>query len=84
MLFLLGRFDRLLYVGPPDEKDREAIFHIHLKKMPCSSDMCIEELARLTSSCTGADISLICREAAIAAIEVSSLFNVVVYLFFLI
>ncbi|KAM3288903.1 calmodulin-interacting protein [Capsicum chacoense] len=66
-----GRFDRLLYVGPPDEKDREAIFHIHLKKMPCSSDMCIEELARLTSSCTGADISLICREAAIAAIEES-------------
>ncbi|PHT30162.1 Calmodulin-interacting protein [Capsicum baccatum] len=66
-----GRFDRLLYVGPPDEKDREAIFHIHLEKMPCSSDMCIEELARLTSSCTGADISLICREAAIAAIEES-------------
>ncbi|XP_059295864.1 calmodulin-interacting protein 111 isoform X2 [Lycium ferocissimum] len=64
-----GRFDRLLYVGPPDEKDREAIFHIHLKKMPCSSDICIEELARLTSGCTGADISLICREAAIAAIE---------------
>ncbi|KAK4378102.1 hypothetical protein RND71_004398 [Anisodus tanguticus] len=66
-----GRFDRLLYVGPPDEKDREAIFHIHLKKMPCSSDICIEELARLTSGCTGADISLICREAAIAAIEES-------------
>ncbi|KAJ8534317.1 hypothetical protein K7X08_007641 [Anisodus acutangulus] len=66
-----GRFDRLLYVGPPDEKDREAIFHIHLKKMPCSSDIWIEELARLTSGCTGADITLICREAAIAAIEES-------------
>ncbi|XP_049369548.1 calmodulin-interacting protein 111 isoform X1 [Solanum verrucosum] len=66
-----GRFDRLLYVGPPDERDRESIFHIHLKKMPCSSDICIEELARLTSGCTGADISLICREAAIAAIEES-------------
>ncbi|MCD9640353.1 hypothetical protein HAX54_025629 [Datura stramonium] len=66
-----GRFDRLLYVGPPDEKDREAIFGIHLKKMPCSSDICIEELARLTSGSTGADISLICREAAIAAIEES-------------
>ncbi|XP_075110387.1 calmodulin-interacting protein 111 isoform X3 [Nicotiana tabacum] len=64
-----GRFDRLLYVGPPDKKDREAIFHIHLQKMPCSSDICIKDLARLTSGCTGADISLICREAAIAAIE---------------
>ncbi|XP_016507038.2 calmodulin-interacting protein 111 isoform X1 [Nicotiana tabacum] len=66
-----GRFDRLLYVGPPDEKDREAIFHIHLQKMPCSSDICIKDLARLTSGCTGADISMICREAAIAAIEES-------------
>ncbi|XP_009773790.1 calmodulin-interacting protein 111 isoform X4 [Nicotiana tabacum] len=66
-----GRFDRLLYVGPPDKKDREAIFHIHLQKMPCSSDICIKDLARLTSGCTGADISLICREAAIAAIEES-------------
>ncbi|XP_075110386.1 calmodulin-interacting protein 111 isoform X2 [Nicotiana tabacum] len=55
----------------PDKKDREAIFHIHLQKMPCSSDICIKDLARLTSGCTGADISLICREAAIAAIEES-------------
>ncbi|CAH9105362.1 unnamed protein product [Cuscuta epithymum] len=64
-----GRFDRLLYVGPPDENDREDIFRIHLRKIPCGSDVCIKELARLTDGCTGADISLICREAAIAAIE---------------
>ncbi|CAH9062289.1 unnamed protein product [Cuscuta europaea] len=64
-----GRFDRLLYVGPPDENDREDVFRIHLRKIPCSSDVCIKELARLTNGCTGADISLICREAAITAIE---------------
>ncbi|KAG8372164.1 hypothetical protein BUALT_Bualt12G0038000 [Buddleja alternifolia] len=64
-----GRFDRLLYVGPPSKKDREDIFRVHLNHMPCSSGVCISELARLTESCTGADISLICREAAIAAIE---------------
>ncbi|GLT95713.1 hypothetical protein SLE2022_133800 [Rubroshorea leprosula] len=66
-----GRFDRLLYVGPPNKSDREDIFHIHLRKIPCSSDVNLKELACLTEGCTGADISLICREAAIAALEES-------------
>ncbi|KHG11529.1 Calmodulin-interacting protein [Gossypium arboreum] len=66
-----GRFDRLLYVGPPDENDREEIFRIHLSKSPCSSDVSLKELAHLTEGCTGADISLICREAAVIALEES-------------
>ncbi|KAI3927710.1 hypothetical protein MKW92_010426 [Papaver armeniacum] len=66
-----GRFDRLLYVGPPNETDREDIFHIHIQKMPCGLDVSIRELSVLTDGCTGADISLICREAALAAIEES-------------
>ncbi|KAL6569867.1 hypothetical protein OROMI_014381 [Orobanche minor] len=53
-----GRFDRLVYVGPPNEKDREEIFRIHLRKMTCSSDVCIKELASLSEGYTGADISL--------------------------
>ncbi|KAK6124822.1 hypothetical protein DH2020_041438 [Rehmannia glutinosa] len=64
-----GRFDRLLYVGPPNRKDREDIFRVHLQRMPCSSDVCISELSFLTEGCTGADISLICRGAGIAALE---------------
>ncbi|MBA0680433.1 hypothetical protein Goari_012128 [Gossypium aridum] len=66
-----GRFDRLLYVGPPNENDREDIFRIHLSKSPCSSDVSLKELAHLTEGCTGADISLICREAAVIALEES-------------
>lgn len=60
-------------MGPPNETDREDIFRIHLRKMPCSSDVCVKELAILTEGCTGADISFICREAAVAAIEVCEL-----------
>ena len=67
---MTGRFDRLLFVGPPNEIDRGEIFRIHLRKIPCDPDVTIKELARLTNGCTGADISLICREAAVAAIEV--------------
>ncbi|KAJ6380763.1 hypothetical protein OIU77_029628 [Salix suchowensis] len=64
-----GRFDRLLYVGPPNQNDREDIFRIHMRKVPCSSDVNVKKLACLTDGCTGADIALICREAAVAAIE---------------
>lgn len=69
-MILGGRFDRLLYVGPPDKKDREDIFHVHLRKRPCTSDVCIKDLALLTEGYTGADISRVCNEAAIRAIEV--------------
>lgn len=64
-----GRFDRMLYVGPPNEKEREDIFDIHLRKMPCSSDVDKRVLSQLTEGFTGADISLICREAAMKALE---------------
>lgn len=57
-------------MGPPNETDRQDIFHIHIQKMPCGLDVSIRELSILTDGCTGADISLICREAALAAIEV--------------
>ncbi|KAL4182495.1 hypothetical protein AMTRI_Chr11g150400 [Amborella trichopoda] len=66
-----GRFDRLLYVGPPNHRDREDIFRIHVNKIPCGSDVNLSELASLTEGCTGADVSLICREAALAALEES-------------
>ncbi|KAG6548025.1 hypothetical protein Mapa_010459 [Marchantia paleacea] len=64
-----GRFDRILYVGPPDEDARRQIFGIHLGKMPYSPDVCISSLAAMTSSYTGADISAVCREAAMIALE---------------
>lgn len=57
-------------MGPPNEVDREEIFRIHLHKIPCGSDVNIKELASITAGYTGADISLVCREAAVAAIEV--------------
>lgn len=64
-----GRFDRVLDVQPPDEADRADIFRIHTRSMPCSADMNLNELARLTEGYTGADIKLICREAAVAALD---------------
>ncbi|CAN7056994.1 unnamed protein product [Brassica rapa subsp. trilocularis] len=67
--------DRLLYVGPPNEADGEAILKIHLRTIPCSSAICLKELASVTKGYTGADISLTCRGAAIAALEVNFFFS---------
>jgi transitional endoplasmic reticulum ATPase len=64
-----GRFDRLIYVPPPDEKTRLQIFKIHTRKMPLDEDVSLEKLAALTEGYTGADIAAICREAAMNAIR---------------
>ncbi len=64
-----GRFDRFIYIRPPDLKEREAILKIHLKGKPLSDEVDIRELARRTEGYVGADIEAICREAAILALR---------------
>ncbi len=59
-----GRFDRLIYVGEPDEKSRLQIFKIYTKEMPLAKDVDLGQLANLTKYYSGADIESLCREAA--------------------
>jgi len=64
-----GRFDRIIYVPPPDIKARAEIFKVHTKKIKLSSDVNLEELARRTEGYTGADIAAVVREAAMLALR---------------
>ena len=64
-----GRFDKLIFVGPPDEKARLEILKIHTKNMPLAKDVKIEELAKRTENYSGADLAAICKEAALAALR---------------
>ncbi|HIP58259.1 MAG TPA: AAA family ATPase, partial [Archaeoglobus profundus] len=64
-----GRFDRLVYVRPPDKKSRLAIFKIHTRNMPLADDVNLEELAELTEGYVGADIEAVCREAVMLALR---------------
>ncbi len=64
-----GRFDRLVYVRPPDKKSRFAIFKIHTRNMPLAEDVDLEELAEMTEGYVGADIEAICREAVMLALR---------------
>ncbi len=64
-----GRFDRLVYVRPPDKLSRYAIFKIHTRDMPLAEDVDLEELAAITEGYVGADIEAICREAVMLALR---------------
>lgn len=64
-----GRFDRLIYVRPPDKQSREKIFNIHLTGKPLEDDVNISELADITEGYVGADIESISREAAMLALR---------------
>lgn len=64
-----GRFDRVIFVPPPDEEERCAIFRIHTKDMPLADDVSLEELARKTEGYVGADIAGVCREAGLQVIR---------------
>ena len=57
-----GRFDKRLYVGPPNGVAREAVFNVHLRGLPLASDVDIPELARLAEGYSGAEIKAICNE----------------------
>ncbi|MCE4617830.1 MAG: CDC48 family AAA ATPase [Desulfurococcales archaeon] len=58
-----GRFDRLIYVPPPDKEARKEIFKVHTRKIPLADDVDLDKLAELTEGYTGADIEAVVREA---------------------
>ena len=62
-----GRFDRQIFVTPPDVNGRERILHVHSRNKPLGDDVDLKLLARQTSGLTGADLANICNEAAIFA-----------------
>ena len=64
-----GRFDKSIFIGPPDKESREKIFNIHTANKPLDTDVDIGALAEKTDGCTGADISAICNEAVMNAVR---------------
>ncbi|MCZ2845257.1 MAG: CDC48 family AAA ATPase [Candidatus Bathyarchaeota archaeon] len=64
-----GRFDRLLYIPPPNLEARIEIFKIHTKNKRLEKDIDLEDLAKRTEGYSGADISSICNSAVLMAIK---------------
>jgi len=59
-----GRIDELIYVGMPDIKARESLFHIELSKLPMAEDIDYANLARMTEGYNCSDISYIVKYAS--------------------
>lgn len=64
-----GRFDRLLYVPPPDKEARIQILKIHTSKKPLAEDVKIDALANQTEGYTGADIAALASAAVMLALR---------------
>ncbi|HEY2397980.1 MAG TPA: AAA family ATPase [Solirubrobacteraceae bacterium] len=61
-----GRFDRQVFVVPPDVKGRQGILQVHTRNKPLAN-VDLAMVAQQTSGLTGADLANICNEAAIFA-----------------
>ncbi len=64
-----GRFDREIEIGVPDAEGRLEVLEIHSRSMPLAEDVNLGALARRTHGYVGADLSALCREAAMAALR---------------
>ncbi|KAF4126561.1 AAA family ATPase, partial [Geosmithia morbida] len=63
-LLRAGRFDKAVYVGPPDLAAREAIFRVHLRGKPMADDVDLHALAVRAEGHSGAEIQHVCHDAA--------------------
>ena len=66
-----GRFDRQIVVGRPDVRGRIEILKVHTKKIPMSSDVELETIARGTPGFSGAELANLVNEAALYAARIN-------------
>jgi transitional endoplasmic reticulum ATPase len=64
-----GRFDREIAIPIPDRYGRQEILDVHSRGMPLASDVDMKHVAEITHGFVGADLSALCREAAMACLR---------------
>jgi transitional endoplasmic reticulum ATPase len=69
-----GRFDREIFIGPPDSAGRREILEIHTREMPLSDDAqdFLDEIAKRTHGFLGADLMELCRDAGLSRLRRSA------------
>ncbi len=65
-----GRFDRIIFIPPPDEEARATIFELSLKDKP-AEDVDYKKLASLTAKYSGADIVAVIDIATESKLEIA-------------
>ena len=64
-----GRLDHQLEVPNPDEAGRREILAVHTDEKPLADDADLDALAARTEGYSGAELSAVCREAALIALR---------------
>jgi transitional endoplasmic reticulum ATPase len=66
-----GRFDKEVFIGPPDINGRLEILRVHTRGMPLTQEVAdhLQEIARKTFGFVGADFVELCREAGLNALR---------------
>ncbi|XP_077057568.1 ATPase family gene 2 protein homolog A-like, partial [Siphateles boraxobius] len=64
-----GRLDRVIFVPLPDAETRRQIFTLQFRNMPIHPSLHLEDLVTRTERYSGAEITAVCREAALQALQ---------------
>ncbi|XP_061643708.1 ATPase family gene 2 protein homolog A isoform X1 [Phyllopteryx taeniolatus] len=64
-----GRLDRIVYVPLPDAPTRREIFRLQFVNVPVAQNVCLDDLVTCTEKYSGAEITAVCREAALLALQ---------------
>jgi cell division protease FtsH len=62
-----GRFDRRVFVLPPDANGREAILRVHTRSVPLGDEVDLGRIALSTPGMVGAELANLVNEAALLA-----------------
>jgi transitional endoplasmic reticulum ATPase len=64
-----GRFDREIEIGIPDKNGRLEVLYVHTRGMPLDDNLDLKEIAEITHGFVGADLSSLCKEAAMQTLK---------------
>ncbi|XP_040274353.1 ATPase family protein 2 homolog [Bufo bufo] len=64
-----GRIDRIIFVPLPDAATRREIFRLRFQSMPIDQEVNLDHLVLQTEKYSGAEITALCREAALLALQ---------------
>lgn len=64
-----GRFDKEIILDAPNFNARKEILEIHTRGMPLDEDVDLDEIANITSGFVGADLEMLCKDAALISVQ---------------
>jgi katanin p60 ATPase-containing subunit A1 len=66
---LRRRLEKRIYIPLPEKEGRQQIFNINVKELRLADDVLVNELVKLTNNYSGADLTNVCREAAMMGLR---------------